>query len=243
MRAMPNDVRRSEIDTHAYWGQKGRRVGDIRKYLLITRTARDEAGAWDKVKPAADLNNLKTTGKFLDLWQWRAARSNAVGYASDDWVLEYRNSDAGRSPFFNTPKPQFMYDEKTLGFRAIPEAELQSRMAQAALIEKKTAVPVDPNAKFSVGDLLPQYILREPQGSGADIQAFGRYIDGHWVVELRRKLNTGYADDKVLRAGRAYPIGFAIFDDTVSNRRHYVTLPLTLGLGVDADVRAVKVGP
>ncbi|KKU99682.1 MAG: hypothetical protein UY34_C0040G0008, partial [Parcubacteria group bacterium GW2011_GWA2_48_9] len=49
--------------------------------------------------------------------------------------------------------------------------------------------------------------------------------------------------DKVLRPGRAYPIGFSIFDDTVSNRRHYVTLPLTLGLGVDGDVRAVKVGP
>ena len=243
MRAMPMDVPRKAIDPHPYWGQKGRRVGDIRKYLMISRTARDEAGAWDKVKPAAELNSLKAAGKFLDLWQWRAARSNAVGYASDDWVLEYRNSDAGRSPFFNPPKPQFMYDEKVTGFRAIPEAELQVRMGQAALIEKKTAVAFDPNAKFAVGDLLPQYLLREPQGSAADVQAFGRYSDGHWVVELRRKLNTGNPDDKVLRPGRAYPIGFSIFDDTVSNRRHYVTLPLTLGLGVDGDVRAVKVGP
>ena len=243
MRAMPMDVPRKAIDPHPYWGQKGRRVGDIRKYLMVSRTARDEAGAWDKVKPAAELNSLKAAGKFLDLWQWRAARSNAVGYASDDWVLEYRNSDAGRSPFFNPPKPQFMYDEKVTGFRAIPEAELQSRMGQAALIEKKTAVALDPNAKFAVGDLLPQYLLREPQGSAADVQAFGRYSDGHWVVELRRKLNTGNPDDKVLRPGRAYPIGFSIFDDTVSNRRHYVTLPLTLGLGVDGDVRAVKVGP
>ena len=65
---------------------------------MITRTAQDEAGAWDKVKPAADLNKLKTAGKFLDLWQWRAARSNAVGYASDDWVMEYRNGDAGGLP-------------------------------------------------------------------------------------------------------------------------------------------------
>lgn len=243
MRAMPKDVPRSAIDPHPYWGQKGRRVGDIRKYLLISRTAQDEAGAWDKVKPAADLNKLKTAGKLLDLWQWRAARSNAVGYASDDWVLEYRNSDAGRTPFFNPPKPEFMYDEKNTGFRAIPEAELPARMGQTALIEKRNAVALDPNAKFAVGDLLPQYLQREPQGSAADVQAFGRYVDGHWVVELRRKLNTGNPDDKVLRPGRAFPIGLAIFDDTVSNRRHYVTLPLTLGLGVDGDVRAVKVGP
>jgi hypothetical protein len=243
MRAMPQDVPRTAIDPHPYWGQKGRRVGDIRKYLMISRTARDDAGAWDKVKPVAELNNLKAAGKFLELWQWRAARSNAVGYASDDWVLEYRNGDAGRSPFFNPPKPQFMYDEKVVGFRAIPEGELQARMGQAALIEKKNAVALDPNAKFAVGDLLPQYLQREPEGSGADVQAFGRYVDGHWVVELRRKLNTGHPDDKVLRPGRAYPIGFAIFDDTVSNRRHYVTLPMSLGLGTSGDVTAAKVGP
>jgi hypothetical protein len=157
--------------------------------------------------------------------------------------MEYRNGDAGRSPFFSTPKPQFMYDEKVTGFRAIPESQLQARMGQGALIEKKNAVALDPNAKFNVGDLLPQYLQREPEGSAADVQAFGRYVDGHWVVELRRKLNTGNADDKILRAGTAYPIGFGIFDDTVSNRRHYVTLPLTLGLGVKGDVTAIKVGP
>jgi hypothetical protein len=211
--------------------------------LLITRTGQDDAGAWDKVKPSAELDKLKSAGKFLELWQWRAARSNDVGYASDDWVLEYRNGDSGRAPFFNPPKPQFMYDEKITGFKAIPESQLQARMGQAALIEKKNAVPLDPNAKFSVGDLLPQYVLREPEGSAADVQAFGRYLDGHWIVELRRKLNTGNADDKLLRPGTAYPIGFGMFDDTVSNRRHYVTLPMTLGLGVKGDVTAVKVGP
>jgi hypothetical protein len=218
-------------------------VEDIRKYLLISRTARDEAGAWDKVKPVAELGRLKAGGKFLDLWQWRAGRSNGVGYASDDWVLEYRNGDAGRAPFFSRPKPEFMYNEQVVGFRAIPEADLPARMGQSALIEGKTAVPLDPNAKFAVGDLLPQYLLREPQGSGADVQAAGRYADGHWVVELRRKLNTGSPDDKALRPGKAYPVGFAIFDDTVSNRRHYVTLPLSVGLGVEGDIKAVKVGP
>ena len=243
MRAMPRDIPRNAIDPHPYWGTKGRRVGDIRKYLSISRTAQDDAGAWDKVKAAADLNKLKSAGKFLDLWQWRAARSNAVGYASDDWVLEYRNGDAGRSPFFNPPKPEFMYDEKITGFRAIPEADLAARMGRAALIEKRNAVALDANIKFAVGDLLPQYLQREPEGSAADVQAFGQFVGGHWVVELRRKLNTGHPDDKVLGSGRAYPIGFAIFDDTVSNRRHYVTLPLTIGLGVDGDVKAVKIGP
>lgn len=243
MRAMPKDVPRSALASHPYWGSQGRKVEDIRKYLLISRTGQDAAGGWDKVKPVAELNALKAAGKFLDLWQWRAGRSNAVGYASDDWVLEYRNSDAGRSPFFSRPKPEFMFDEKVVGFRAIPEREFQARMGQAALIEGKTAVPLNPQATFATGDLLPQYIQRVPQGSGADIQAFGRYAEGHWVVEIRRKLVTGNPDDKALRPGKAYPVGFAVFDDTVSNRRHYVSLPLTVGFGVQGDVKAVKVGP
>ena len=100
-----------------------------------------------------------------------------------------------------------------------------------------------PIAKSQVGADLPSYLRGEPAGRAADVQAFGRYVDGHWIVDLRRKLNTGQADDKVLKPGTAYPIGFGIFDDTVSNRRHYVTLPMTLGLGVKGDVTAVKVGP
>jgi hypothetical protein len=55
-------------------------------------------------------------------------------------------------------------------------------------------------------------------------------------------MRSTHPDDRVLRPGKAYPVGFSIFDDTVSNRRHYVTLPLTVGLGVDGDVKAVKVG-
>lgn len=242
MRAMPKAVTRKSIEPHPYLGSQGRKVGDIRKYLLVTRTGQDDAGAWDKVKPVAELNALKAAGKFLDLWQWRAGRSSAVGYASDDWVLEYRNTDAGRSPFTGPAKPQFMYDEKALGFRAIPEKELPARLGQAALIEGKTAVPLAPGATFSEGDLLPQQIQRVPQGSGADVQAFGRYADGHWVVEIRRKLVTGHPDDKALRPGKAYPIGFAVFEDMVSNRRHHVSLPLTLGIGAEGDVRAVKIG-
>ncbi|MFA5026966.1 MAG: ethylbenzene dehydrogenase-related protein [Candidatus Methylomirabilota bacterium] len=242
MRAMPNDVPRKTLESHPYWGETGRKVGDIRKYLLITRTGQDGAGAWDKVKPAAQLTALKAAGKYLDLWQWRAGRSNAVGYASDDWVMEYRNTDAGRSPFSGPSRPGFMFDEQALGFRAIPEKELPARLGQAALVEGKTAVPLNPQAKFREGDILPQYVQRVPQGSGADIQAFGRYTDGHWVVEIRRKLVTGNPDDKPLQPGKAYPVGFAIFDDTVSNRRHHVSLPLTIGIGAQGDVSAVKIG-
>jgi hypothetical protein len=230
------------LNAHPFWGEKGRRVGDIRKYLLLTRTAQDDAGAWDKVKSPDELEKLRKAGKFLDLWQWRAARSNPSGYAGDDWVFEYRLFDAGKNIFTTPAKPTWMYDPNKVGFAAIPEADLKKMLDKFPLIIGRNAVAFDPKASFKEGDILPQPVLQEPSGSVADIQASGVWRNGRWTVDLRRKLNTGNPDDRVLEAGKVYDIGLAIFEDKVSNRRHHVSLPpLTLGLGVDADIMANRI--
>lgn len=242
MRAMPREPAAAALSAHPFWGEKGRNVGDIRKYLLLTRTAQDDAGAWDKVKSVAELETLKKTGKFLDLWQWRAARSNPVGFAGDDYVLEYRLSDAGKNPFTTPAKPAWMYDASKTGFAAIPEADLTKMLDKFPLVIGRNAVALDPKASFKAGDILPQPVLQEPAGSAADIQASGVWRSGRWTVDLKRKLNTGNADDRVLEPGKVYDIGFAVFEDRVSNRRHHVTLPpVTLGLGVNADIKAERI--
>jgi hypothetical protein len=242
MRAMPREPSTQALNAHPFWGEKGRRVGDIRKYLLLTRTGQDDAGAWDKVKSAGELETLKKAGKFLDLWQWRAARSNPMGFAGDDYVLEYRLSDAGKNPFTTPAKPAWMYDASKTGFAAIPEADLTKMLDKFPLVIGRNAVALDAKANFKAGDILPQPVLQEPAGSAADIQASGVWRNGRWTVDLKRKLNTGNPDDRVLEPGKLYDIGLAIFDDKVSNRRHYVTLPpLTLGLGADADIKAMRV--
>jgi len=99
MRAMPKEPSKEALGAHPYWGQAGNKRDDIRKYLLISRTAQDEAGAWDKVKTPQELEAVRKAGKFLDLWQWRAARSNPLGHAGDDWVLDYRWFDKGKNTF------------------------------------------------------------------------------------------------------------------------------------------------
>jgi len=242
MRAMPKEPSREALNADPYWGDKGKRVGDIRKYLLLTRTAQDEAGAWDKVKSAKELDQLKQAGKFLDLWQWRAARSNPVGHAGDDWVFDYRWFDQGKNIFTTPGKPAWMYDRAKMGFSAIPEKGLKQMPDRFPLIIGRNAVPLDPDVSFKEGDILPQAVLQEPSGSVADVQANGVWKEGRWSVEIKRKLNTGNPDDKALEPGKAYDIGLAVFEDKVSNRRHHVNLPpLTLGMGVDADIRAVGV--
>ena len=57
-----------------------------------------------------------------------------------------------------------------------------------------------------------------------------------------RPLDTGHpADDKILKPGGVYTVGFAVHDDNVTTRFHHVSLPLTLGLGAKADIKATKV--
>lgn len=241
-RNMRSDVAGEQVTRHPYFGTAGLRVSDMRHYLLITRTITDETGGWDKVKTPTEIERLNAEGSFLDLWQWRAYRSSPVGYAGDDFVLEYRNPDAGRSPFTTPVTPSFMYDQARTGFRAVPEARFVELLPQLPLVEGQTAVPLDPAARFAVGDLLPRNVLRTPTGSGADIMANGAWQNGRWVVDLRRRLVTGNADDKPLRPGRVVRFGLALFDDKVSNRYHHVSFEHTLGIGAEtvADVRAVR---
>lgn len=241
MRAMPNEPSREALKAHPYWGDAGKKRTDIRKYLLLTRTGQDEAGAWDKVKSPDEMDKLKKAGRFLDLWQWRAARSNPIGHAGDDYVFDYRWFDAGKNIFTSPDKLTWMYDSAKMGFSAIPEVDLKRMLDKFPLIIGQNAVPFDPKASFKEGDILPHPVLQEPSGSVADIQASGVWKGGKWTLELKRKLNTGHPDDKVLEPGKVYDIGFSVFEDKVSNRRHHVTLPpLTLGLEVDADIKAVR---
>ena len=67
------------------------RQSDIRKYIPDSRS--DENASWDATKPPQDIARLKEAGVFLDLKQWRGARSNPLGMADDGYVLEYRLSD------------------------------------------------------------------------------------------------------------------------------------------------------
>jgi hypothetical protein len=241
MRAMPLEPSPAEVEAHAYLGDQGLGQSDIRKYLLITRTETDETGGWDKTKTAGEIEALLNEGQFLDLWMWRGARSGPIGYGDDTYVLQYRLSDAGKSMFSQPAQPQFMYDESKVGFKAIPEADLEQMLQEFPMVSGQNVVPLDPAATFEEGDILSKYILQTPDGSRADLLANSSWTDGKWVVELRRRLNTGNPEDKVFTPGETYTVGIAIFHDMVSNRRHHVSFPLTLGIDTAADIEAAKI--
>jgi len=220
---------------------------DVRKYLPSTRT--DANASWDKTKSPEEIAKLKAAGQFVDLMQWRAHRSNPVGMADDGYILEYRNFDEGKNMFSSNldkekKQPKYMFDAAKVGAKAIGADKMRDLKGPQALVPGQSAVPFDPAAGWKEGDLLPQYYVNraDAKDSAADnSNTKGTWSNGTWTVVWSRPLDTGHPeDDKILKAGGAYTVGFAVHDDNITTRGHHVSFPVTLGLGVKADIEAVK---
>lgn len=241
-RDMQNLPKKAEVQANPLF--KAIKKNDVRKYLPSTRT--DAMASWDKGKSMDDINKIKTDGGFLDLMQWRAHRSNVVGMADDGYVLEYRNSDAGKNPFASnadskTHQPKFMYDEKKVGKKALRMEDI--RKMPTALVREENAVPFDPNAGWKEGDLIPEYVVSgvDASGSAADNKRVkGLWKDGMWTVVWARPRNVANPDDKALKDGKAYNFGFAVHDDNITTRGHQVSFPVTIGFGAKATIEATK---
>lgn len=245
MRYMPNEAKKADVVAHPILGSAGMKKDDIRKYLPESRTVMGPTGGWDKIKSQSEVDGLKAKGAFVELWQWRGYRSNPVQAADDGYVLEYRNFDSGKNPFFNNwdgtkNQPVFMFDPaKNDGRAGLTEAEF--RNLKAPLLTLANRVPYDPNYKWKNGDLMVKQGLQKPEGSAGDNTVTGRHANGTWTLQWTRKLNTGNNDDIVLKAGETYPIGLAVHDDNVTARFHHVSFPLKLSLGKkDGDINAVQ---
>ena len=239
-RDMPKQFTKEEVAANALL--TAIKKSDVRKYLPETR---NDPSDWKSGKTVEEIARIRAAGGFVDLIQWRAHRSHAVGMADDGNVLEFRLSDSGKDMFAGnadakTHAPKYMWDATKVGYRSIGEKDL--RKADHFLILETNAVPFDPNAGWKAGDLIPDYVVSRGQskGSAADNTAIASWKDGAWTVVIARPLGLANDDDKSLREGQVYNVGFAVHDDNITTRGHFVSFPLRLGLGVDADIKAVK---
>jgi len=239
-RDMPNEASKEAVQVNPMLSAL--KKSDVRKYLPATRTNPTD---WKSGKPVDEISKLKADGAFVELIQWRAHRSNAVGMADDGYVLAWREFDSGKNMFggnadAKTHAPKFMWDEKKVGYKSITADQL--RKGEHFLIREVNAVPFDPNAGWKEGDMVPDYVVsrEDAKGSAADNQAIANWKDGVWTVVLVRPLGLTNDDDKALKEGGVYNVGFAVHDDNITTRGHYVSFVKTLGLGANADIKAVK---
>jgi hypothetical protein len=247
MRFFTDEATPKEVKAHPYLGQK-RKQSEVGKHLPATRK---DIGNWASVVPEADLAALRKAGYFLDLWHWRAHRSNPIDASDDQYVFDARYGDAGKGPFTTNwdaakKQPLFMFDERKTGFRALKWDDLTQRKLgfdDIYYITATTAVPFDANREWKEGDTIPRRLLRTGEGSRFDVSVVGkaRWKDGYWDVTLKRAMDTGNpTDDKIMVDKRVYNVAFAVHRNAFGSRWHVVSLPVTLGLDRDAELKAVR---
>jgi hypothetical protein len=247
MRDMPNVAKKDDVKAHPLLGE-GLHKKDVRKYLPGSRS--DDDASWDKTKTADEIAQLKASGGFVDLMQWRGHRSRPIGMADDGYVLEYRLTDAGKNIFSKNwdkekNQPKYMFDEQKVGFKSRTMEQIRDTSQPSSIIVEENAVAFDPDAGWKEGDMIPEYYVSRDMAkdSAADnSDVTGTWENGVWTVVWARKMDTGHPeDDKILKEGNAYTFGFAVHDDNITTRGHQVSFPLTVGFGAEAEIEAVKV--
>jgi hypothetical protein len=247
MRFFTDEAKPQEVRAHPYLGQK-KKQSEVGKYLPATRR---DLNDWRSVVPEEELAALRKAGYFLDLWHWRAHRSNPVGASDDQFVFDARYGDAGRGPFGDNwdaqkQQPRFMLDPAKNGRPALNWDDLINRKLgfdDTYYISVENSVPFDAAYAWRDGDVIPRRLLQPAEGSHGDIKVAGkaRWQDGYWEVVLRRAMDTGSPlDDKIMIDKHVYNVAFAVHRDALGSRWHYVSLPVTLGLGRDADMAAAR---
>lgn len=247
MRFFTDQASREDVARHPYLGEK-KGKHDVRKFLPATR---EDPSDWASVVSEDELAALRQAGYFLDFWHWRAHRSNPIGKSDDQMVSEFRYGDAGKGVYFTNwdkenNRPKLMFDPARVGFRALDWDDIAERRLgfdDVYYLSEDAAAPFDPDHQWKEGDTIPRRVLRPGSGSHADIDVAGegRWREGYWDVTLKRAMDTGHPlDDKAFQDKRIYWAGFAVHRNATGSRWHYVSLPMTVGLGREADIRAAR---
>lgn len=167
------------------------------------------------------------SAEIADMWHWKMVRNNQH-YKMDDQAVRYwvrgatgaaeggRGSDAGAGGYASNPSnggvptyrgatatvpPYYIFDNQKV---ALTPAEI---------------------AGFPVGKEIVNMITSGPTGVRADVDGYGLYNGGTWVMEIRRKLVTGDVDDVQFDdLTRTYSFGIAVFDNA-QIEHSYMTLP------------------
>ncbi len=188
------------------WKKSG---NEDRVYFLFNISATDFNGGcavychvgnpdWDVTHDSRMGTN--NPGETIDVWHWKAARTNPKGHADDkhwvdlteadeivyegETVLKTRLADSGSgfdSGNADAGLPKYMHKND-------PGANVD-------FLFTEDAVTFDPNADWSDGDTIPGYVLKEGSGSRADVVTMATYSGGTWVVEFKRSLATNNPDD------------------------------------------------
>ena len=119
-----------------------------------------------------DLSNFADEEYKSDVWYWKAARTNRVGYADDKMhVLSMQPGKKAKKLVSKGGKKMYLRRLSDQG---------DSAYTSKVYIDK-------------VEEVMPKYVLRTPNGSRADVKTHGVWQDGMWTIVFERKHCTLYS--------------------------------------------------
>lgn len=114
-----------------------------------------------------------------------------------------------------------------------PQATLDKYMAKGQFIDLWNVTFEGAQVKTT-----DEYVLQDRVEDQNDLTVTGGYAEGIYTAVITRKLATGDAKDIAFKSGGAFTIGVAIHDNNNKGRKHYVSFPVSIGLGADATIAA-----
>lgn len=207
-------------DKMAFFWNIGAKGFDKKGCDVACHKARDGkiAGIEDK---APGRKYTEAAGETIDMWHWKAVRSNPVGQIDDQYVDDTKdpkkNANWGRKG-----------DAKTGGGYADNVNKDKTGPAWMSKTPSGKRYWILPDEKaefvdsFKPGDVVPGMIAAPFDGSRGDITAKGVWKNGVWTLEIQRKLvTTGEKakeqDVQFDDLKKTYYFGVSVFDNTQIN--------------------------
>jgi len=161
---------------------------------------------------ASNKMRMAQEDSWLDLWNWKAARTAKLGFADDRYLdSEGMHGDVPGELFTENSSA---YLNNPDGIRAFGEGDTPIYDAER--------LPANEGFR-PAGSVAPGYLIKRPVGGRADVFAVTRYEQGRWVVTLRRALQTGDPYDVVFVPGDEMGVAFGLALMDHSLFEHYAS--------------------
>ncbi len=161
---------------------------------------------------ASNKMRMAQEDSWLDLWNWKAARTAKLGFADDRYLdSEGMHGDVPGELFTENSNAHLNIPD---GIRPFGEGDIPIYDAERLPANEGFHPP---------GSVAPGYLIKRPVGGRADVLAVTRYEQGRWVVTLRRALQTGDPYDVVFVPGDEMGVAFGLALMDHSLYEHYAS--------------------
>lgn len=168
--------------------------------------------------------------KYVDVWQPDSINGEDGGRYGDAGTSGYKHNRIGDKtrPQFMETNPtdyadaMFLTQEEINGGEVVGDATVGVSDADAALYW--------PNYQ-SFNAIVPERILRMPEGSRGNLSFGAVWSDNMWTAEIGRDLNTQNDDDVQFDLANTYSFGVACFDNSRHGYEHRTSQMYNLEFG------------